>query len=158
MRLASTTGMAPPTTAGGSARRIPSGVWLLVGIAAALVVLVLAAYHGSSQTPPSDCTRWGALLSRTAADAASATRSDSATGALPARLLAPIEADGARLTDLVENEQSDLTFDERVLPVTDAITQLAADAPSPSRTRSDLGTLTAAIAGADRYCGIAAPG
>src|SRR5579872_3977520 len=133
--------MASPTKRGGFGRRVPSGVWLLLGLAIALVVIVVAAYHGSSQTPPSDCARSGALLGRTGVDAATARRVDSATGALPRAALQPIEADGGRLTGLVQNEQqSDLGFDERVLPVTDAITQLAADAASPSRSRSDLGT------------------
>jgi len=148
--------------AGARLRRVAAAVarrpgrWFLFGVAAVLVLLAAAAYQGSSKTAPSSCASATPLLRRTALDAAAARRADTAGGALPAPLLDALRSDGDDLTNVIQGQQSsDLTFDERALPVTDAVTQLVGDARSaPDRTVADLGTLSSALTGAGRYCGV----
>jgi hypothetical protein len=125
---------------------------VLLGLAAVLAVIAIAAFHGSAQTPGSSCSQAAGLLRRTTADASIARRSDSAAGRVPAGALVALRRDGDDLTTLLQGQQSsDVGFDERALPVTDAITALRTDP-----TAGDLGRLTAAVGALDGYCGVPA--
>jgi hypothetical protein len=133
-----------------------SGLVILLGMAAILVILVLAAYHGSSQTPPSDCARATSLLRRTDTDAVAARQAVSTTGSVPAADLAALRTDGDRLTAMVQNEpESDLAFDEKLLPVTDAITTLVGTTGARSTALvNQVATLYSNSTAVDSFCGV----
>ena len=129
-----------------------AGAVVLLLITVVLVGVAYAAYHGSDQTPPSGCAASASLLRRTVTDADGARRA-TATGAASPGSLTALSADGARLTSELQNEQtSDVAYDERVLPLTDAITQAAADARTP-RLAADLDHVTSAASAVAAYCG-----
>jgi len=128
-----------------------AGLLVLVVIALVLVGIAFAAYHGSDQTPPSSCAAAATLLRRTVTDADTARQDAAATGKAS---LAPLQSDATRLTNQMQNEQSsDLAYDERMLPVTDAITQAAADEGTP-KIATDLDQVTAALSAVASYCGV----
>jgi len=133
-----------------------SGLLILLGMAAILVILVLAAYHGSGQTPPSDCNRTAALLRRTSTDAADARQAFSTTGSVPAADTQALRSDGDRLTAMLQSEpESDLAYDEKVLPVTDAITTVVNSAGTrPAGLVNDLATLAVNTTAAASFCGV----
>jgi len=132
-----------------------SGLVILLGMAAILVILVLAAYHGSSKTPPSDCARAGSLLRRTDTDAGTARQAVSTTGSIPAVDIAALRSDGERLTAMVQNEpESDLAFDEKLLPVTDAITTLVGTPEARSTALvNQVATVSSTASDLASFCG-----
>jgi hypothetical protein len=134
-----------------------AGALVLLLVALVLIGVAFAAYHGSDQTPPSSCAAAAALLRRTQADADTARQSVAASGpSSPAAesALSALVADGSHLTSQIQNQQSsDLAYDERALPLTDAITQAGTDARGP-RLESDLDQVTAAATAVTSYCGV----
>jgi len=133
-----------------------SGLVIVLAMAAVVVVLVLAAYHGSAQTPPSDCARSATVLRRTDADAATARQVFSTAGSVPAADVHALQSDGDRLTAMVQGEpESDLAFDEKVLPLTDAITALVSGAGAHTGdVVDDLATLSSSASAAATFCGV----
>jgi len=133
-----------------------SGLLIIVGLAAILVVLVLAAYHGSDQTPPSDCSRSAALLRRTDTDTAAARQAVSTTGEVPPDELQALRNDGDRLTAMLQAEpESDLAFDEKVLPVTDTITTIVSSGGARTAAlANDVATLSSSVTVVASFCGV----
>jgi hypothetical protein len=138
--------------------RPPPGALVLGGIAAFIVVLVIAAYHGSGRVAPSDCAKTSTLLHRTQADLTGVRASFAAGGTVPGGGAAALAADNRQLAEILQREQSaDMAFDERAIPVLDGLTRLASDSRgdvgAKEQVAADLSGLDASLTGLLRFCG-----
>lgn len=128
------------------------GVVVLAAVGLVLVLLAIAAYHGSTNVAPSDCAKSSVLIRRTAADAAAARSASSAGAPID---VGSLRRDAAQLTAVVQGEQaSDIAFGNRVVAVSDAVGRLASDKRGPQTAVSrDAAAVEASARGLEAYCG-----
>jgi hypothetical protein len=129
------------------------GFYVLVGVTVILVLVLIAAYHGSSKSSSAgECRAARPLLSRTASDVHAA--SSGPASAVVGRL----QKDDDDLNNFINGAQHpDPSFTAQVLPVAGNLGRVVTDlqaSPTPASTDGDLATLTAAVDAATRYCGV----
>jgi hypothetical protein len=134
--------------------RPSSGYLVLLGLATVLVLILVAAYHGSRAGSASECAPARPLLRRIASDTTGARTAVASNGAATAAQTAALQHDDDDLNNFLNGEQSpDTAFNGRVLPVANAlgrvVTDLQAHAPGAI---SNLNQLDAEVRVAGQYC------
>ena len=125
-----------------------TGVYVLVGLAVALLLVLIAAYHGSSSSTASACGPARALLARVKTDVAGV----SAPGAAQR-----LQHDDDDLNNKLNGQQhGDPGFEARALPVADNLGRVVTDLTTPgaaNQVATDVTALTSALHAAEAYCG-----
>ena len=131
-----------------------TGWAVLAVLAAALVVIVLAAYHGSDTASTSACNTGRGLLHRVAADTATAQRAAANGGAVPPASAGALQRDDNDLNNFINGEQTpDRSFDARALPVADGLGRVVTDLSQHTSAVADLNRAAGAAATANTACG-----
>ena len=131
-----------------------AGVFILLGLTSILVLILVAAYHGSSASTASQCAPARALLRRMAGDVGGARTAVASSGAATPAQVASLQRDDDDLNNFLNAAQSpDAAFNSRALPVADALGRAVTDLQTHDPGLiSDLNRADVAVRAAGQYC------
>jgi hypothetical protein len=137
--------------------RPKTGALVLVGAVTILVLILVAAYHGSEVSDASQCPAARGLLRRTLADTTGARATFTSSGHATAAQAIALQHDDDDVNNFISAEQTpDSAFNSRALPLADNLGRVVTDLSGQTHaTVADLNALDSAAQAAAQYCGVA---